>query len=277
MLTKVKALLQKITQVLPAIVLLLGVAAVAVAGVALAVAFRVERSLSAAALAPVASAGTGAVLTATVSYSDMLAVYKEVLDTSRGAVESSHKMLGQMATWMTILIGVLTATGVGSIWLVWRSVGQVQERTEQLVGRLGKTGRQLAKQQDKADTLGSNLARMAERLDTVRKQAAEASRQLSLVPRLATLAEVDKYAMRLFSETRRTRLVAKAQLLELSKDPDPVVCRECIRVFGAMLDYPECFDLPDEDIVARLQGIAETTKERGVRLEAEAALRRLAI
>lgn len=84
--------------------------------------------------------------------------------------------------------------------------------------------------------------------------------------------------MRLFSTDNRISRAARRTLIELSKDKDPVVRRECVRVFGAMPDYPECFiDLQDPLIVSRLREMVLKDPERGVRLEAKLTLRKLEV
>jgi hypothetical protein len=228
-----------------------------------------------------------------VSYTQMLAVYKEVLETSKDAVASSHKMLERVVTWTTIIFGILTAAGVGALWLAWKSIGDVQVRTNELRIELESTRkfneelRSSAKEQKKVleeqskrvESFSASLAQLEKEVRDVKRQASLALSDLKhIVPRLETLADVDTYAMRLFSSDGRISRVAKRTLIELSKDKDPVVRRECVRVFGAMPDCPECFvDPQDPTIISRLQKMALKDSEHGVQLEARLALNKLGV
>ena len=242
---------------------------------------------------PLPASSTPSPTLAAVSYPEMLAAYKEVLETSKDAVASSHKMLERVVTWTTILFGILTATGVGALWLAWKSVGEAQARAnelrieventrkfnEELRNSAKEQGKFLEEQSRKVKKLSISLAQLEKELDDVKGQASLALSDLErIVPRLETLAHVDTYAMRLFNTDRQISQVAKRTLIELSKDKDPVVRRECARVFGAMPDYPECFaDLQDPLIISRLQQMALEDPERGVQLEARLTLRKLGV
>lgn len=226
-----------------------------------------------------------------VSYPEMLSAYKEVLGTTESVMESSQKSLESYLKWTTIIFGILTAAGVGGLWLIGRSIGEMQAKANEVGAELESTCalneelRRLISEQEqsiqehksKVESLGAGLAQVEERIINLKKQAALALRDLDrVVPRLETLADVDTYAMRLFSTDSDVSRTARRALIELSKDDDPVVRRECIRVFGAMPDFPECFvDLQDPKVVRQLQMIAQTDPERGVQLEARRALDRL--
>jgi len=228
-----------------------------------------------------------------VSYPQMLAIYKEVLETSKSAVESSHNMLGRVVTWTTILFGILTAAGVGILWRIWKDVGELEARANEFRIDLEKTRKfneelkNSAKEQEETlkerskevERLSASLVQLQEELLDTRKRASLVQSDLTpIVPRLQTLANVEVYAMRLFSTDREISRVAKRTLIELSRDEDPVVRRECVRVFGAMPDYPECFaDLQDPLIISRLQQMALRDPERGVQLEARLALKKLGV
>lgn len=228
-----------------------------------------------------------------VSYPQMLAAYKEVLETSKDAVASSHKMLERVVTWTTILFGIMTATGVGALWLAWKHAGEVQAKANELrldVENTRKFNEELknsAKEQAKIleersrriEKLSAGLARLETELADVKGQALLMLSDLKrIVPRLETLANVDTYAMRLFSADGEISRVARRTLIELSKDEDPVVRRECVRVFGAMPNYPGCFvDPQDPFILSRLQEMALRDPERGVQLEAKLALNKFGV
>ncbi|HID08084.1 MAG TPA: hypothetical protein EYP10_13165 [Armatimonadetes bacterium] len=228
-----------------------------------------------------------------MSYPQMLAAYKEVLETSKDAVASSHKMLERVVTWTTILFGIMTATGVGALWLAWKHAGEVQAKANELrldVENTRKFNEELknsAKEQAKIleersrriEKLSAGLARLETELADVKGQALLMLSDLKrIVPRLETLANVDTYAMRLFSADGEISRVARRTLIELSKDEDPVVRRECVRVFGAMPNYPGCFvDPQDPFILSRLQEMALRDPERGVQLEAKLALNKFGV
>jgi archaellum component FlaC len=223
----------------------------------------------------------------------MLAVYKEVLETSKDAVASSHEMLERIVTWTTVLFGILTAAGVGALWLAWKSVGEVQARanelrievestkkfSEELKNSAKEQAKVLEEQSKESEKLSASLAQLEKELAGAKKQASLMLSDLKrIVPRLETLASVDTYAMRLFSTNSKVSQVARRTLVELSKDEDPVVRRECVRVFGALPDYPECFvDPQDPLIISRLREMALKDPKRGVQLEARRTLEKFGV
>jgi len=203
-----------------------------------------------------------------VSYPQMLAVYKEVLETSK---------------WiMTAILGALTASGVGALYLFQhglKGIGEVQAKANELKSELEANRKQSEELRKSNEDLMKKLEKQAEETRVLREQAKSAERDIGhIVPRLETLADVDTYAMRLFSADSETSRVARRTLIELSKDNDPVVRRECVRVFGAMPSYPGCFvDPQDHFILSRLREMALTDPERGVQLEARLTLKKLGV
>jgi cell division protein FtsB len=207
-----------------------------------------------------------------VSYPQMLAVYKEVLETTK---------------WiLTVILTLFAASGFGGLWFGLKGIREVHEKASELSIKLDEAKRlnaeltaRLRKQSKETESLHASLARLKEELDDIEEQAALAGRDVKrIVPRLETLANIDTYAMRLFSTNNKISRVAKRTLIELSKDEDPVVRRKCVRVFGAMPDYPDCFiDLQDPLIISRLREMVLKDPERGVQLEARHTLRNFGV
>jgi len=189
-----------------------------------------------------------------VSYPQMLAAYKEVLETSRWV--------------MTAFLGILTLSGLGALWLFQhglKGIGEVQAKASELKSELESSKKQNEELRKSNEELEERLRRQSEEakglqeeLEITKGQARLVQREVKrIIPRLETLANVDTYAMRLFSADSEISRVARRTLIELSKDEDPVVRRECVRVFGAMPNFPECFvDLQDPAIISRLQEMA---------------------
>jgi hypothetical protein len=205
-----------------------------------------------------------------VTYREILAVYKEVLT----AVQ-----------WiMTVFLGLLTISGVGALYLYQRGINGISDVRSALDSYKHELENQRIQNQELIvlnSELRTNLQHHQGEVDYLRKDIETLKTKVrtaqsdfeSRIPRLETLADVDTYTMRLFGTNGQYQMTAKKKLVEYSKDSDPVVRRECIRSFGAMLDYPECFTDPyDPAIIERLNEIAKNDSERGVRLEAKSAL-----
>jgi hypothetical protein len=231
-----------------------------------------------------------------VTLPEMLSVYKEVLQTNK-----------DVTGW---LLGILGASGVGGFFLLQRSLKSIDElktRSDQIRFELDTSKRQigdfeqeLEKHQQQAaavkqeldarikqteelrhsnEELQDRLTAQSKEMDDIRRQAKLANRDIQArIPRLEKLAEVDTAAMQMFSVTRKSRQAARSKLLQYCLDEDDsVVRRECIRVFGAIPDYPGHFDLQDEAILNQLRELALRDKERGVRLEAIQALKKFGV
>lgn len=224
-----------------------------------------------------------------VTLPEMLSVYKEVLQTNK-----------DVTGW---LLGILGVSGVGGFFLLQRSLKNIDElktRSEQIKFELDTSKRQIEsfeqefRQQADAikqdfnarlkqteelrhsnEELQDRLAAQSKEMDDIRRQAKLANRDIQAkIPRLEKLAEVDTAAMQMFSATRHEQQSARSKLLQYIQDNDPVVRRECIRVFGAMPEYPELFDLQDHGILDRLRDLAGKDKQRGVQIEAKEALKK---
>lgn len=194
----------------------------------------------------------------TVSYSQMLAAYKDMLTVYKNILETIK--------WIVVItFVVLTLEGLGAFWLIQRSlrdINKVRDETKKLKDTLNNNQKQIEK--------------MQRNLENIEEEARLIKHDLNIISRLETLAAVDTYAMRLFSNDKKIRQIAKRELIELSKDKDPIVRRRCVCVFGTMLEYPECFDdLKDPRIISRLQEMIINDPERGVHLEAKRVLKKL--
>jgi cell division protein FtsB len=201
----------------------------------------------------------------------MLAVYKEVLTTTKWV--------------MTAFLGILTLSGLGALWLFQhglRGIGEVQARANELKSELESAEEQSKRLEEKWKEQSEEARSLRRELEVIKEQARstkQESRDIEpLISRLKILASVEIYGVRLLSADKRISQVAKRALVELSKDEDPVVRRECARVFGSISDYPECAtDTQEPFIISRLREMAVADPERGVQLEARLALKKLGI
>jgi hypothetical protein len=200
-------------------------------------------------------------------------------------IKSAERVL-DITKW--IVAGIFSLIGVagGAILYISRTAGQARDSAarsakaaEDSKVQVEKLGTQIQDTLLQVQTSQADLARLKEELETVRRQATSVLMDVrQVIPRLETLANVDAYAMRLFSADIKISQAAKRTLMELSKDEDPVVRRECVRVFGAIPDYSECFvDPRDPAIISRLQEMAREDPERGVQLEARHTLQKFGV
>ena len=207
-----------------------------------------------------------------VTDKEMLAAYKEVLETTK---------------WIaTFFLSVATISGVGAFFVVRKSLKDVS-KVETSINNYSNDIEALRITQNNI-TEANNVLQKAltnQRAESVQLRAELASLKKQMrsavrdfdrrIPRLETLADVDTYTMHLFGKNKTSRKNALRKLIQYSFDNDPVVRRECIRSFGAMPDHPKCFTDPSNPrVLGRLKEMAEKDKERGVRIEAEQALKK---
>lgn len=210
-----------------------------------------------------------------VTYAQMLTVNRDTLDAIK---------------WMvTFALGLLTLAGAGALWASQRAlqrVNDLQVKADSLKSMLDKSKQDNEDLRLLTNSLRKDIEGQAKSIEYLHDGLKEAQkladrlheRIQEQIPRLVTLADVDTYAMQMFSANRNRSLNARVKLIEYSKDDDPVVRRECVRVFDAMWEFQKFFyDLQDPAIVNRLRDLALNDPERGVRLEAQGALRRFGI
>lgn len=224
-----------------------------------------------------------------VTYADLLETQRDVLETSRHATDSLQTLF--IASGLIGVFGVL----VGGGWLLFRNYTTIKEvstisadaeqklldmkrQIDAFKLEVDERIRQTEELRQAHERLRKQFDEQAKTVDDVRKQIKMAQHDIQdKLPRLEILASVDTYAMKLFSANQREQQNALSKLLQYIQDDDPVVRRECIRVFGAMPEYPEIFELQDRGIRNRLHILALTDKERGVQLEARAALKNFGV
>ena len=212
---------------------------------------------------------------ATLGYNQALSTYKEI---ATEVIKSADRVL-DITKW--IVAGIFSLIGVagGAILYISRTAGQAKDSAARSAQAAEDSKGWVEKLETRVqDTLTQVQATQAD-LERTRKQMELLHHDLSrMVPRLVALADVESYAVRLLSADDRISRTAKRILIELSKDEDPVVRHKCVRVFGAMPDYPECFaDLQDSLIISRLQQMALKDPERGVQLEVRLALKKFGV
>jgi hypothetical protein len=213
--------------------------------------------------------------TAVLDYDQALTTYKEI---ATEVIKSAERVL-DITKW--IVAGIFSLIGVAGSAILY--ISRTSEQAKDSAARSAQVAEDSRAQLEKLevhlqDTLAQFRAYKKE-LEILERQARSAQHEVErVVPRLETLANVDTYAMRLFSTDSHIGRVAKRTLTELSKDDDPVVRRECVRVFGTMPDYPECFvDLQDPLIITRLREMALKDPERGVQVEARRTLKKFGV
>lgn len=211
----------------------------------------------------------------TVTFEQMLAVYREVLESTTRAVDDVHKTANTVLTIVGVVFAALGIVGLGGAWWLSRvadkaenALRQATQATELARASEEKTQdlekvhqglvQSLSKAQSELMNLGDDLKHWKK---SVERDRAHLKRSLELI-------QIDEHGMAVFSEDTDRRWKSKSALIEMSHRPDPIIRRRCVRVLGALEEY-------DEAVARRLEEIAESDSARGVRREAEEALRRL--
>ena len=224
---------------------------------------------------PTSTTPTATPSPAALDYDQALTTYKEI---ATEVMRSAERIL-DLTKW--VVAGIFSLIGVagGAILYIARTAGQAKDSAARSAQAAEDSRVQLEKLEVQVQDALAQFRVYREELEIIKKQARSAQREVEqVVPRLETLANVDTYAMRLFGTNSKISQVAKRTLVELSRDDDPVVRRACVRVFGAMPDYPECFiDLQDPLIISRLREMALKDPERGVQLEARRTLEKFRV
>lgn len=215
---------------------------------------------------------------APLGYDQALATYREI---ATEVMKSAERVL-DIAKWSVAAIFSLVGVAGGAILYIVRTAGQASDSAARSAQAAEESKARLEKMETQIQEAIAQFRaywETTDRLKTELKELQLLRRDVTqTLPRLETLASIDTYAVRLLSADREISRVAKRTLIEFSKDKDPVVRRECVRVFGMIPDYPECFvDLQDPLIISRLQQMALEDPERGVQLEARLALKKFGV
>lgn len=217
----------------------------------------------------------------TVELGDLLELYRDLAKANEQAVKSASATLDVGIVAASAIVVLLTGSG---IWIhrtassaaelatstselaqkLSRDVTELAEMRKRLESGLAELDLRLQKGQDSLSQLESSERDLRAKLEEHRQLV---SSDKIVLERLNALAEVDKYAMSLFGDDRVRRQNAKKSLRQLSANEDPIVRRECLRVFKKMPDMLD--DWLDDDMFGRIRQIARSDKERGVRQEAE--------
>ena len=207
-----------------------------------------------------------------VSYGEMLALYKEILETNKWTT--------------TIFLAALTATGVGALYLYQRGVkgiGELQQRINEYKIEMEKS----IKEYESVAALGAKLKEAINNhvsvVENIDRSLRDLTKKVKLIqtelkeriPRIETLARIDTYSIRLLSHSKKESLIARRTLVELSKDDDPVVRCKSILAFYLLATRGEIDDNSFESkqaIIERLSWLAKNDPEIGVKLEARHTL-----
>lgn len=212
-----------------------------------------------------------------VTYSDLVDVHKQVIEAIK---------------WIVIVVlTILAGSSIGAAYFIHKGVNDInnlQSKIVELKAEFDKTRQQnetLKEQiqlqhevqiamEEKAkiqateyDRFQNEIKSLRERLNIINLDIAQN------IPRLTNLAEVDTFAMSLFSNKSKKSRIARAKLMELSKDSDAVVRRACVCVWRVMPQKYNLFNPENHhEIIDRLTEMANHDPERGVQIEAKRAL-----
>lgn len=166
-----------------------------------------------------------------VGEDSIINIYKDLVEANKQTVTVAQKtfdwILG-IASFLTVFI-----TGAGGF-----SIYKVQ-----------KLYRRAEKAQKQIDKLEKSL-----------------TEDLNMLNQLHSLYTVDQYAMHAFSDSSGERIGSRKELVQLSKNDDPIVRRECLRAFGAMPRLLQ--DWWDAEVFLRIKEMMERDPEGGVKREA---------
>lgn len=199
-----------------------------------------------------------------VSQSELLAVYKDLVEANKQAANKAGDTMDlvmKIASWSVAVIGALSViigmVGAKNFFDARNAISSVRK----IKRSANSTEQEIELLEKRAETLQEDLRTLRQDIDA----------DSSIVERLHALDDVDRCAMKLFGDDVTKRIAARKGLLQRVKSPDPVVRRECIRVFAEMPNYVEEWSA-EEQILAELKRLAEKDEESGVRKEAEHAL-----
>lgn len=204
-----------------------------------------------------------------VNYDDMLDLYKEVLESTKWTFQIS--------------LIIISLAGVGAVWWLQKSLNGVWDanaRAKELEAEFSSYKvkyKELAENKDildkKLENTEGKLEKNREDLRNLTLQTKAALNDISRIQYLETITSVHAAAMQLLRGNIKDFEIAKRKLLELSKDDNSIVRRECIRVFSIITEYPDVFnEIKDDEIIARLIHLSNKDDEMGVRIEAKKTL-----
>jgi hypothetical protein len=211
----------------------------------------------------------------TLGYDQALTTYKEI---STEVIKSAERVL-DITKW--IVAGIFSLIGVagGAILYISQAARQAKDSAARSATSAEDSRIRLENMEKQIQESLAQFQVFRKELENLKGQAKSSKRDVErVILQIETLANVATYGVRIFSADRHTNQIAKRTLIELSKDDNPVVRRECVRVFGTMPDYPECFvDIQDPLIISQLQEMALNDRERGVQLEARRTLKKFGV
>jgi hypothetical protein len=210
-----------------------------------------------------------------ITYEQMLAVYKEVLYSSNKALDEVHKTAGTVLTIVGVIFAVLGIGGLGGGWWLSRSIGKAEKALKQVEQAVELT----KATEQKAQVLDKLYQGLAQSLEKAQSELTIFSNELNRWMRLAEkdradlkrsleIIQIDEHEMMIFSNDPDKMWKSKMALLEMSEREDPIIRKCCVRVFGKLNDY-------DEKVVRQLEKIIEHDSVAAVKDEAKDALGRI--
>ena len=238
-------------------------------------------------------------ITATLTFDqqagDLLATYKEVLDTSQRSIEEVHKTTNELLDFVKTIFVALTIGGLGSAtllsWFGQRAsdkANSAQQKAIETLEIIQRTETKSSEIEKRNNLVLESSNELAQKQITLRVQIEAAEKLLhsleqefyqlkssgerdrQVIKKPLTLVQVDEYAMQALSDEPEEKNSSILSLIEMSRrndaKPDAVIRRKAVKVFGILEEY-------DERVVKRLKEIIEEDPAQGVRKEAEKSLK----
>lgn len=203
-----------------------------------------------------------------VTQQDLLGVYNDLVGTLHFALVIASVVMALLAVagvWSTVRVEKIHES-------IKLATTQIEDLTSKVKALEEKIHKEMKLAITQIEGLTSNVKALEEKRQNIQaqldKQRGVINGDIEILEQLYSLAQVDRYSMRLFGDNLGRREGAKKELWQLSRNTNPVVRRECLRTFAAMPDYLDN-DWYDERIFERINEMEEKDGERGVRIEAQ--------
>jgi len=214
-----------------------------------------------------------------VTQTELLAAYKEVLESSQAAVENVRSTTKTVLWLVGAAYTLLTLEGLGSLWLTQKATREVVQARQQAQ----ESSQEVAQVKSLVSGIQSTYKGLKEEEKRIQEQIEAISDELSRLQAdtewyggLMLVSQVKNHALRLFHEDEIDWKDAANSLREQLKHRDPIARLEIVRAFQA---WAELDPRSAPELGTRIEKILESVvgfePERVVRLEAERALKAL--
>lgn len=206
--------------------------------------------------------------TPSITYEQMLTVYREILESTARAVDDIHRTADRVLTIVGVIFAVLGISGIGGAWWFSRAFEKA-ENALKLVKTIESKTQDLEKiQQNISQTLSAEQSQINDLGNELLSWKKSVERDRVALKRSMTLIQIDEHGMALYSKDLDKKWKSLKALLEMSKRPDAIVRRHCVLIFRSMGEV-------DETVIERLKEMANSDPAQGVKQEAYEALRLL--